>query len=118
MAFDGEGVAVIGLQPLRLLFRVAIACGLRSVWSLSKKTRSPTLTTKSCWLPGVAALAIASEPTFLLAQAPIVSATASTAASFKPWRIRIWFLIREPPLTFSVLHPVYRALVKRTFRQP
>jgi len=68
-----------------------IACGDNSVWSLSKNTRSPTLTTKSCWLPGVAALAIApSAPSgFLLAQAPIDSATANTAASFNPCRIRI-----------------------------
>jgi hypothetical protein len=32
-----------------------------------------------------------------LAQAPIDRATASTAASFNPWRIRIWYFIPEPP---------------------
>jgi hypothetical protein len=34
----------------------------------------------------------------------MVSATANTAASFKPWRIRIWFLIPgASTLTFSIL---------------
>jgi hypothetical protein len=91
VAFDRERVTVVLLQPLRLLVEVAIACGDSSVWSLSKNTRSPTFTTKSCWLPGTAALAMApSAPVpFLLAQAPIDSATAKTAASFNPWRIRI-----------------------------
>ena len=54
-----------------------------------------TLLTKSCWLPGVAALACASPRLFCLAQAPIDSATATTAASFNPWRKRIGYFIRS-----------------------
>jgi len=75
------------------------------------------LTTKSCWLPGVAELAIApSAPRFLFAQAPIDNATASTAASFNPWRIRVWCFIREPPRSrFStVIRSTGRGLSERS----
>ena len=62
MAFDGEGVASDSCcSHCACLSSVARACGVSSVESLSKNTRSPTLTTKSCWLPGVAAPADASR---------------------------------------------------------
>ena len=55
---------------------------MSSVESVSKNTRSPTLTTKSCWLPGVATPADASEwSACLLAQADSASPAISAAAT-------------------------------------
>ena len=55
--------------------------------STSKNTRSPTLTTKSCWLPGVAALAFASAGIRIVrmffAQAPIAERRNQERAEFQ-----------------------------------
>src|SRR5476651_2673760 len=124
------------------LSSVARDCGVSSDESVSKNTRSPTLTTKSCWLPGVAwpaALACASSP--LLAQAEIASAAARTATSraarkicftlvipvppfsltYRPEKLLTHDLSRKPVLTFRDRARVPSStstVVKRTFHQP
>jgi hypothetical protein len=90
MAFNGEGIAVVGLQPARLLLQGDDR--LRRQIGLVALEEHPVadIDHEILLAPGLAALAIApSAPRFLLAQAPIDSATASTAANFNPWRIRI-----------------------------
>src|SRR5262249_1573266 len=85
--------------------RVETDCCVSSVESVSKKTRSPTLTTKSCWLPGTAALALASEGLLgsrgFLAQPAIAIAVAMKPTNFAARAKRLIFLIPEPP--FSLL---------------
>lgn len=53
MAFDRDGVTGEAGEPGGLLVERGAGFRVRSVESTVKKTRSPTLTTKSCWLPGV-----------------------------------------------------------------
>src|SRR5262249_2375632 len=45
---------------------------------------SPTLTTKSCWLPGAADIPAPARSLFLLAQAAMVTPAATAAANFVP----------------------------------
>ena len=53
MTFDGEGVLRVAGQPLRLVVEGGARLRRqRRLSRISKNTRSPTLTTKSCWLPG------------------------------------------------------------------
>ena len=55
MAFDGDGVVAVLVEPLRLLATASPARRRGSTEeSVSKKMRSPTLTVKSCAEPGVA----------------------------------------------------------------
>src|SRR3954447_21435988 len=69
------------------LSSVETAVGVRSVESDSKKTRSPTLTTKSCVLPGVAAPP-APKPveavSSVLAQAAMLKAATTASANLRP----------------------------------
>ena len=86
MPFDREGVVAVLLQPLRLLVERAARRPREFGGIGSKNTRSPTLTTKSCWLPGAATPAEARESLpCLLAQAdsasPAISAATTPAAT-------------------------------------
>src|SRR3984893_3344303 len=78
--------------------KVATDCDVSSVESDSKKTRSPTLTTKSCWLPGVA-IPAAWETSAVFAHPPMPRATARAPASAAHWMARpTAFVIPVPPL--------------------
>src|SRR5262249_32562028 len=79
------------------LSRVARDCGVRSDESDSKKTRSPTFTTKSCWLPGGAAPAPptpAPSSFTLLAQAAAASAATRATANLAVRTRRMTFGMR------------------------
>src|SRR5215813_520290 len=83
---------------------VAIDCDVSSDESDSKNTRSPTLTTKSCWLPG-GALPPACGSFGLFAQADAARARARNPASFAARTARtMTFVIRLPPMVASLAH--------------
>src|SRR5487761_1522231 len=99
------------------LLRVLCAWGESSVESVSKKTRSPTLTAKSCGLPGVDAPAAEASPipapappsgSGVFEQAANASATPKSAANLKApasFKKLIQPLLRCPRLQ-AVLAPV------------
>src|SRR3954451_23646743 len=74
-------------------------CDVSSVESDSKKTRSPTFTTKSCWLPGAAEPAEAKESlACLLAQADRASPAIKAATTPAVRNLRKTLLMYVPPI--------------------
>src|SRR5262245_18967420 len=98
--------------------RVAIDCGVSSVESDSKNTRSPTLTTKSCWLPGAALPAPAVGSPCLLAQPAAASARTKKPASLAArMTSTATFVMPAPPFVASLgtCGRSSRDVVKRKF---
>ena len=104
-----EGIAVVGLRHCACFPGSRSPAGSTGL-VVSKNTRSPTLTTKSWWLPGVAALAIASgrgyswrrHPSKAPPRSPPPALILEDASDIS---------FRSPTLTRFHRHPVYRAMV-------